>query len=93
MLVSSTVVYFISTRSVNAQYVEKQLMANTGVILQQAAHTNCHLTAQQEQSGKAYPSAKNNGDFSGKRDWAISRKMTWQKEQQDLVEEQEQEIR
>ena len=43
------------------------------------------LAAQQEPYKKAQPLTKNIWEFSGKKsgEWTISRKMTWQKEQED----------
>ena len=65
-------------------------MANTSAIWQQAAPTNYHLlAAQQEPYKKAYPLTKNIWSFLGEKEsgeWTISRKMTRQKEQKDWAE-------
>ena len=79
--------------TMNSDILHKSIMANTSTIWQQAAHTTYHLlAAHQEIQKTAYLLTKNNwrifaGEGGRVRKWAISRKITRQKEQQDYAEE------
>ena len=66
-------------------------MANTSAIRQEAIHTTYHLASPSCSAGamqKAYLFTRNVGQSSGIKsgEWAISRKMARQKEQEDWAE-------
>ena len=67
-------------------------MANTSAIWQQAAHTTYHLPAAQQE---LYNNKKRQiFEFSAKksREWTISRKMSRQKQREDLQKKTREEI-
>ena len=70
-------------------FLYKCIMANTSAIWQQAAHTTYQLSSPSCSTRAIQKSLtlKKNYEFSGKKsgEWTISRKMTRQKEQEDLA--------